>query len=328
MNSKKRYFLISLVAIMLIASIAMMLACASSGKSEEGNYPNDNTLENSDDTIPQIEIHNTNRKIVYTVNATLTVKDFDKATKAIYDAVYENAEDKNWISSDTQYSNTTHYKSRSITLRIKTTKINDFLQQVGKIGEFDDYYLDSLDITNSYANAQAHKSALEDTLSYYEDLRSSINIGDLPLKDYYELLNEINDKITKINTELKFINDELVKYDNDIEYSTIHLKINYSSTPISAKTSFGARIKAAFKNSMVAIWETIKWIIIALIYILPFAIIIGGITIGVIFAKKKIVLWKSDKLTTDKKKIQKSKKAKQVKEKPETEKIDNKKDLE
>ncbi len=308
-KSKKIIVLIAIVSL-LVFSLFLGVACSSnspnipSNEQDSGGYYTEDGLD-----IPEIKFNLTNRKIVYTVDVSISVKNYDKAIQDIYNAVYKDIDDKNWVSSDSQYAHSSTYRTGYLTIRIKSDKLNDFLKTIKDLGSVENYDLSTKDITDSYATAEAHKSALEDTKQYYETLRDSLDIGSLTVEKYYSLLNELTDKITNLNTELRLINDEIIKYDSDIEYSTINIKISYQKVSTPTKRSFGKWIKDAFFNSINFVWNALKYIFIALIYIIPSGIIVAGIAVGVIFIRKKIKVLKSqsstkksnDKIDTNKK---------------------------
>lgn len=286
---KKKFFFVIFILMMIVA----FAACSNSGFNEisEDDY---GSIGEGEDRVPQIIFNPNNRKIIYTVNVTLVTEDYDNTVKSIRNLVTADKEAGNWIASDNEsrYGDGNIY--RTMTVRIKTDAVNDFLAKLPNLGDVIDYDMRSTDVTDNYAKLQAEISAKEDALNYYEDLRADIALEELSDADKFNLHKDITETILKLNSELNLLRDEITKYDSEIEYSTITLTIRHFDDN-RGKQGFGKRLKEALKGTLDFFLEAMKWILIIIIYVLPFAVVGGIITVAVIFIRKKVKARKKGK---------------------------------
>jgi hypothetical protein len=286
---KKKFFFVIFILMMIVA----FAACSNSGFNEisEDDY---GSIGEGEDRVPQIIFNPNNRKIIYTVNVTLVTEDYDNTVKSISNLVTADKEAGNWIASDNEsrYGDGNIY--RTMTVRIKTDAVNDFLAKLPNFGDVIDYDMRSTDVTDNYAKLQAEISAKEDALNYYEDLRADIALEELSDADKFNLHKDITETILKLNSELNLLRDEITKYDSEIEYSTITLTIRHFDDN-RGKQGFGKRLKEALKGTLDFFLEAMKWILIIIIYVLPFAVVGGIITVAVIFIRKKVKARKKGK---------------------------------
>ncbi|HHU42867.1 MAG: DUF4349 domain-containing protein [Bacillota bacterium] len=276
---KRKFFIILIVLITMVFTLS---ACA---QNDAGPRYEQDVQE---DTGYDIIINKSNRKIIYTFRIEMTTKNLNDTVERITKLVKKNPEDQNWIQ-DSEHYQSGSYRHTNLTVRIKTDKLNDFLSELSKTGKITNRSHSTTDITYSYASAEAKIAALKEEKQYLEEM---LDEADNSGKILYV------DRISEINSELLLLEQELVKYDSDIEYSTIHIYIEDVSPQ--AKPAFGKRLKDAALGSLQFAFEALKWIVIALIYVIPFAIVGGGIAVIVIVVKKK-KKEKRDKKTDDKK---------------------------
>ncbi|MFW5780317.1 MAG: DUF4349 domain-containing protein, partial [Bacillota bacterium] len=260
----KRKILFPIVLVLI--SIFLLASCSSNDSSyspNEGSEYNEEIEEIESDII----LNQSNRKIVYTFDISMTTDDFEESINKINDLVEEDEEAGNWVQTSERYKSGNH-RYCNLTLRVKTDTLNDFLQGLESAGEISNQSHTTKDITYTYASTQAKVEALEDEKQYLEDILDEVSTSEK--LDYIE-------RISDINSQLMLFNQELTEYDSDVEYSTV--KIHLSNTELLEENlSFGNKLKNAFWGSITFVYEALKWIIMALIYILPFAIIGGAIT--------------------------------------------------
>lgn len=281
---KKRIFIMFFVLIMVFA----FSSCSAKGR--QGNSEPSMDSNEGSSIEPQVSINQTNRKIIYTVGVNISTDNFDNTLTKLYTAVNEDIDAGNWIKSSdiNEYSS---YKIANLIIRIKTTKLNEFLAKLPEMGKISAQSQSSQDITYSYAQAEAMITALNEEKDYISNL-----LEEDFLKTNPELALQYINKITNINTQIALISDELIKYDNDLEYSTVNVTIKqYTDGTENSEKPFGTRIKNAFKNSMNLVQMALKGLFIVLIYIFPFALIIGAVSVFVYFINKKVIARKRGK---------------------------------
>lgn len=106
----------------------------------------------------------------------------------------------------------------------------------------------------------------------------------------------INQRISEIDLLLGELQGDLNRYDSLIEYSTVTLTIRASKKASDAP--FGKRLANSLRNGFTAVVIFLKYLLIGLTVILPAAIILGPVAVGIVvlrnFIKKKRVKEKKE----------------------------------
>ncbi|MDI9507947.1 MAG: DUF4349 domain-containing protein, partial [Bacillota bacterium] len=101
---------------------------------------------------------------------------------------------------------------------------------------------------------------------------------------------------SEIDLLLGELQGDLNRYDSLIEYSTVTLTIRASKKASDA--SFGKRLANSLRNGFTAVVTFLKYLLIGLAVILPAAIILGPVAVGIVvlrnFIKKKRVKEKKE----------------------------------
>ncbi len=259
---KKSFLLILVLALCL----AVFVGC------DAGNYDDyDDGMPNSPENGVLTESAH-ERKIYYTVNANLTVDDVAQILSQIKSQLGSGE----WVQSETQEPT-----YASIVLRVKTQRLDEFLQSVSSMGEVSHYTKQSTDVTEQYVSNEqqivtlsAEKTALENLL------QQSTNIADTLA---------ITERLSQINYLLQNLSNEQQQYDSLVDYSvvTVHLytkdAVNYNS--------FGAKLL----DGLAVTWELLQGLVVFVICAIPF----GAIVVGVIFLVKLIKKGKKQKSQGD-----------------------------
>ena len=272
----------------IIMFIVMLFIFASCSNNAEMDYTSDYGSVESQES-PQVIMNQTNRKIVYTVNVSMYCEDFNKALEGIYTAVNKNIEAYNWISNS-NINNNSNYKSASLTVRVKTSELNDFLADLPALGKITNQSQNAEDITYNYSTIEAKISALETQKEYYEGL-----IEKPEIQANESLFSNYSNKLVDINEEYDLLTVQLTQYDNELEYSTVNINISSNEEEAVVSVPFGKKIKQIFIASVTFLWKAIKWIFLALVAIFPYALIAGIIVFLVFFIKKKTKIRKQGK---------------------------------
>ena len=94
---------------------------------------------------------------------------------------------------------------------------------------------------------------------------------------------QINSELTEIDTQINIYNEQLKSLENKVSYATVTLSVRevaeYTETE---EKGYGAEVLDALKGSGSAVVEFFKGLLIAIIYVLPFAIIFGGSVVIII----------------------------------------------
>jgi len=258
---KKIKILIALVLLFVIAG------CAMESDDRYNGVPGD-----TDEQEEVMEVQSSvNRKIIYTVNAHISTKDLDDTYKSIMDSL--NSDE--WAESE-NLSKTTVF----LTLRIKTERLDSFIDSLVDYGEVGNFNKDAKDVSLQYENNTNKIASLQAELDRLNELYEEANINEMIT---------ISTRITEVDRQLKQLTGELKQFDSLVDYSVVHLKIYEHK--LEKEPSFGSSIGQAFVGGWNAVVTLLKYIVIALSAILPFMVIIvpvgGAVYFGVKYNKRK-----------------------------------------
>ena len=227
-------------------------------------------------------------KLVYTCSISMETLTFAETEAKIREAITkykgtissESASDGNyrWYYEDGGSGTKTLY----MTIRIPTKHYRDFLKDLeGVGGSIRSSSMNVENITRRYNDQSVRIQALET-----QEKRL------LEMMDKAETIKEmitVEDRLTEVQTELNQARTGLAVMDHDVAYSTIDLNlqevIRYSENKITQ--TFGERIVSAFNNSFADFRDFLEDLSIALIYLLPYILLIAVIVLIVGFLTRK-----------------------------------------
>ncbi|MDR2635022.1 MAG: DUF4349 domain-containing protein [Clostridiales bacterium] len=279
---RKRIFKLSAAVVVLIAALFAFAAC-SGAESDiaqkkgggDGAYPSQSaqneSLKNSvsadsaaDDIAAVPE-----RKIIYTVDCSVSTKDLDKTIEVIEGAYRKD------LSEYVEYQ-TVNDERAYFTVRVKSDRIDEFMAAVAEGGEIYDFSKNAQDISLNYANNEAELELVMAQYTRLAELAQGASVADLILIE-----------ARKVELEAKIKNLQSIKnnYDSRVEFSSIRISVSYDPPKVS-EPAFGERIATLFADAWKALGSVFVWLFYALIAVFPFALVIVPVTIGIIILIK------------------------------------------
>jgi hypothetical protein len=227
-------------------------------------------------------------KLVYTCSINMETLTFAETEAKIRESI---AKYKGTISSESASDGNYRWyyedggsgtKSLYLTIRIPTKDYRNFLKDLeGAGGNIRSTSMNVENITRRYNDQSVRIQALET-----QEKRL------LEMMDKAETIKEmitVEDRLTEVQTELNQARTTLSVMDHDVAYSTIDLNlqevIRYSENKITQ--TFGERIVSAFTNSFADFRDFLEDLSIALIYLLPYLLLIAVIVLIVGFLTRK-----------------------------------------
>lgn len=273
--------------------LCVLLAAAGCGNKASYGYENDSSADtmqnsyayngetagvlNSDaDRGETVEVLNadTSQKIIYTANVSIETKKFTES----YQALTALAAGCGGYISDTDTSggyndrNGDYVTSRAyLTVRIPADRFEEFLNAAGDIGTVTSRTSYQQDITADYIDTSSRIEALtaqKEQLMQY--LRSAENVT--------EML-EIQDRLYDVIYELESYQSRIDAYDEQISYSTVYISLTDVSNITSISKTFGEDFTEAVRNSWRSVVNFLQGLAIVIIWIIPYALVIGAIVL-------------------------------------------------
>ena len=227
-------------------------------------------------------------KLVYTCSINMETLTFAETEAKIRESI---AKYKGTISSESASDGNYRWyyedggsgtKSLYMTIRIPTKDYRNFLKDLeGAGGSIRSTSMNVENITRRYNDQSVRIQALET-----QEKRL------LEMMDKAETIKEmitVEDRLTEVQTELNQARTTLSVMDHDVAYSTISLNlqevVRYTENKITQ--TFGERIVSAFTNSFADFGDFLEDLSIALIYLLPYLLLIAVIVLIVGFLTRK-----------------------------------------
>ncbi len=261
-----------------------------SSKSVSGSKPNISNDENSgamssegstekvSESDSEETEYATDRKIVYTSYINIETKKFDDDVEALkklvhsYGGYYENSS----VNGTAEYGG----RNASYTTRVPADKYQKFMESLGDIGSVtnSNEYVD--DITSSYVDVQTRLKTLNTKLDRLIELEKNA--------ETVEDLLKIEDRINDVTYDIENYKAQLRLYDDKIDYCTVTIDLNEVVTYSEVKKDTAwNRFAEAFKSSLTGFVTVIQTLIIALIYMLPYAAVAAVILIIILIITRK-----------------------------------------
>ena len=148
-----------------------------------------------------------NRKIIYIANLAILAED----PNAVYDIILSKLDIYEAYIEEEEITETRY----EITIRVLSTNMIDFINDIKDNGELVSYSKTSEDITNSYSTFEARKEALETQHArILELIEIAVNLDDILT---------LEEERIDIESELNEIGLVLANYDSLVDYSTINI---------------------------------------------------------------------------------------------------------
>lgn len=239
------------------------------------NEISDNNVESESSNVDGYDM---SRKIVYTSNISIESKKYDEDIAAIQKLVSSAG---GYLESTSQ-NGSAEYGNRysNYTARIPSKKYEQFMNSVGAIGSLTSKNENVEDITSSYVDVQARLKSLNKKLERLQELEENA--------ETIEDLLAIEDRINSVQYDIENYTAQMRLYDDKVDYCTVTIYVDEVATYSEVKKDTAwNRFAEAFVNSFAGFIAFLQMVVIALIYILPYALVAGVILIIVFFATKK-----------------------------------------
>ena len=213
-------------------------------------------------------------KIVYNSYLDIETLDYDKSCADIVAAVKaaggylsytETGGGYTYGSSAGGYNNRRAY----YTARIPADSYDEFLQKGDSFGNVVNSSNSSSDITSQYIDTEARLNSLKEQETRLLELLSQS--GSL------EDLLAIEDRLSEVRYQIESSTSTMKAYDDMVSFCTVDINLREVNTITVDTTNFGSELVEALKGSGRAVVNFLRGLVIALIYALPFIVIIGAV---------------------------------------------------
>lgn len=225
-------------------------------------------------------------KIIQTGEILLETLTFDESIKkltAYVDSIGGFIQNEDVQGKGTNYSKEPVLRSGSYIFRIPSSKFSAFFTKAGDFGAVRNQARHGEDITDQYADTETKLVTLKIRQERLQNLMKKA----VKLSDIIELEKELQNVAYEIDT----LTGSLKKWDSLVNFSTITVNIQEVSEVTvdnpSGKEPLGERLLFGLKDSLKSLWDVTQVALILLVYLLPYAVIVGLIVfIGLKISKR------------------------------------------
>lgn len=222
----------------------------------------------------------TNRKLIKTVSMDVETEEFDGLISKLENRINALG---GYIESSDVRGNSYYDDSRwsNMTIRIPSDKLDSFVNEVAEISNITWKSENVEDITLNYVDVESRKIALE--------IEQERLLSLLEMAETVEDIITIESRLSEVRYEMQSYASQLLVFDNQVEYSTIHLSISEVQrlTP-QEEPGMLERISTGFADNMSGAIELVENIIVAVIIMIPYWGIIVVAAVVIILACKVI----------------------------------------
>ncbi|MGI6360348.1 MAG: DUF4349 domain-containing protein [Acholeplasmatales bacterium] len=254
----KRFFTILLMGLLMSF---LLVGCGKANVGpDDGSGASDSPIIS--ETAPE-------RKIIYTVKTTL----YEKNINASANNIKALMQDDDFLESETREDTRIYLK-----LRIKTSRLNDFVAALRNNYDVTSFRLTSEDISFQYQDLTNRKVTYQKEYARLQALLETAS---------FDQIMAINTRLSQLEVLISGLEDDLSLYDSLIEFSTVEVYINESALAPTKGFSgkVGRQIETGW-NSMVKFVQFIILVIMTLIPWLVLAVPVTGIVLGSIYLNK------------------------------------------
>lgn len=217
------------------------------------------------------------RKLITTVDMQAETREYDSFMSWLESHV---AGAGGYIESSNMYAYSQHERSSDLTLRIPADKLNGFLQEIGETCNVLQRSVQEEDVTLNYVDAESYRDALlVEQERLMELLEEADNLTDIM---------SIEDRLTTVRYQLQNYESTLRVFDNQINYSTVHLSVHEVGELTEPEPeSWGSRAIRGMKDNAKDIGRFFQELGLFIVTHLPTLLLLGLIVIIILLATAK-----------------------------------------
>lgn len=260
-------------------------AVAGEEKQEDGDYGEESAEEIGEMDTDSTSMIGAERKLIKSGHLIVETLDFDSTVSGILAKtnMLQGYVETSTIEGASRYRNDKSKRHASFDIRIPSKNFEKFMEAIGDIGDVTHKEVYGEDVTAQYFDTEARLKSLK----VQEERLLTILSKAEKLQDIIELERELS----KVRYEIENYTGTLKKWDNLIDYSSVHISIReVEQLQLQLEGSFAERVSKGFMRSIRNLGNFFENVLAAIIIGSPYILIIGVLVwlIKVIFIDKRI----------------------------------------
>lgn len=252
----------------------------------EEDYKEDYAIEEKGRYNEPMEAAAVSRKLIRTVSLDVETTDFDNLLASVQSTVTASGGyiEQSDVSGTSISASQSRNRYAYLTLRIPSKGLDSFLTQMAQQSNVINRSENVQDVTLQYTDIESRKKSLTIEQERLWAL--------LEKADTLEAVIALEERLSEIRYELEGFESQLRVYDNQVDYSTVHVSIQEVGvfTP-TTPDSVGTRIQKGFIRNLENVISNITDFIVWFISHLPALVVLAAI-IGILLLFGKLVFGK------------------------------------
>lgn len=286
---KKQLFTLVLTLLVLCLLAGCGSGEALKGASADGNMAQSATVAASKEELSDSHASTqtaapVSQKLIRTVRMTAETEDLDALLTDVESRIGALG---GYVESRDVYNGTSTYRKNryaSLTIRIPAEKLDLFVGSVSEASNVVTHTESTQDVTLSYVSTESRIKALKTEEARLLELVSAA-------KDLKDLLT-LEERLTKVRTELENHTSQLRLYDSLVSYGTIHLRVEevVEYTVVQeeeAPKSAWQRMGEGFMRSLKGVGSFLVELAVFLVSALPVLVPLGLIVLAVVLVIRR-----------------------------------------
>jgi hypothetical protein len=226
------------------------------------------------------------RKLIKTVSLSMETKAFDTMKSEMESSISACNGYIQYSSFDAPQGQN-NYRYYSITARIPSDRLDEFVAAAGKLGTVTNKSENVEDVTLDYVDKTAYKESLQ---VEYDRVTTLLEKAE----DLDQIL-ALESKLSELRYEINSYESQLRTYDNLIDYSTVNIYISEVEYEKETEDTIGSRIKNGFSQSLYAVRDFFVNFFVFLVSNLPILLLLAAVVAVIILVIKKCILRRGKK---------------------------------
>lgn len=217
------------------------------------------------------------RKLIKTVSLTMETRTFDTLKRQLEESIASFGGYVEQSSYDAPGGQSCRYYY--LCVRIPSGRLDDFVDKTGILGTITNQSENVQDVTLDYVDKTAYKDSLR---TEYERVMELLEQA----KDLEQVL-ALESKLSDLRYEINSYESQLRTYDNQIDYSTVHINIREVEFEKETSDTIGSRIRGGFQRSLYGVRDFFVNTFVFLVSNLPVLVLLAAAAVVLVHFLKK-----------------------------------------
>lgn len=229
------------------------------------------------------------RKLIRTIDLHAETTEFDTLLDSVNQSVTELGGylESSDISGSSLSSSYEQQRYAYLTARIPSNQLENFLSRVSSQSNIINRSETTQDVTLQYSDVESRKKSL--------DIEQERLWALLEKADSIDAVIALESRLSDIRYQLESLESQLRTYDNQVDYSTVHLTINEVTvfTP-TAPDSIFTRMQKGFQKNMEQVGDGLVNTVVWFVTFIPVLLVLAILS-GVVFLIIRLILRRTEK---------------------------------